>query len=269
MKLVALCAACIVCCASGVQAADLLSGTWTAGNGPDARVYVFKVSGDRITGIVCGPCDDPASVFRFEDGRIVDADHAVFYIRYDVGGPEFRRYGPYRERVDATIARDALKLSTRPEANAGAAVTSASLNRVVEHFELSPVPLPPAPASSQRVPSMSSSIEGRWVSVGRTAQQNWILKVRDNRVWGLVCGPCTPAVVAMIDEGWIDGDTITFYINHIDTPPDASRQGIQRNVMTGKISGSPNANVMRFTWVREQSPAQTGEIVMLGPIKAP
>ena len=92
------------------------------------------------------------------------------------------------------------------------------------------------------------------MSVGRTAQQNWILKVNDNRVWGLVCGPCTPAVVAMIDEGRIDGDTITFYINHIDTPPDASRQGIQRNVMTGKISGSPNANVMRFTWVREQLP---------------
>ena len=70
MKLVAFCAACIVCWASGVQAADLLSGTWTAGTGPDARVYIFKVSGDRITGIVCGPCDDPASVFRIEDGRI-------------------------------------------------------------------------------------------------------------------------------------------------------------------------------------------------------
>jgi hypothetical protein len=259
MKLVAFCAACIVW-ASGVQAADLLSGTWTAGNGPDARIYIFKVSGDRITGIVCGPCDDPASVFRIEDGQIVGPDQAVFYIRHEVSG---------RERVDATIGRDQLKLSARPEANPGAAVTSASLNRVVEHFELSPVPLPPAPASAQRAPSISSSIEGRWVSVGRTAQQNWILKVRDNRVWGLVCGPCTPGVVAMIDEGWIDGDTITFYINHIDTPPDAGRQGIQRNVMTGKISGSPNANVMRFTWVREQSPAQSGEIVMLGPIKAP
>ena len=32
MKLVAFCAACIVCWASGVQAADLLSGTWTAGD---------------------------------------------------------------------------------------------------------------------------------------------------------------------------------------------------------------------------------------------
>ncbi|HZL92202.1 MAG TPA: hypothetical protein VFB99_01115, partial [Vicinamibacterales bacterium] len=149
MKLVAFCAACMVCWASGVRAADLLSGTWTAGNGPDARVYIFKVSGDRMTGIVCGPCDDPASVFRIEDGRIVGADEAVFYIRYDVGGPEFRRYGPYRERVDATTARDQLKLSARPEADPGAAVMSTSLTRVVENFELSPVPLPPARASSQ------------------------------------------------------------------------------------------------------------------------
>jgi hypothetical protein len=71
----------------------------------------------------------------------------------------------------------------------------------------------------------------------------------------------------MIDEGRIDGDTITFYINHIDTPPDAGRQGIQRNVMTGKITGSPNPNIMKFTWVRELSPNQTGEIVMIGPIR--
>jgi hypothetical protein len=266
MKLIAFFAASMVCWASGAHAADLLSGTWTAGDGPDARIYIFKVSGDRFTGIVCGPCDDPANVFRIEDGQMLGADKAVFYIRYDAGGPEFRRYGPYRERVEASTARNQLKLSARPETDPKAALTTASLKRVVENFELSPHPLPAAPSSQGAAPA-PSSIEGHWVSVGRTAQQNWILKVRDKRVWGLVCGPCTPAVVAMIDEGRIDGDTITFYINHIDTPPAADRQGIQRNVMTGKISGSGNANVMRFTWVREQSPAQTGEIVMIGPIR--
>jgi hypothetical protein len=267
MKFIALCVTCVVCWASSLQAADLLSGTWTAGDGSDVRTYIFKVSGDRITGLVCGTCDDPASVFRIEDGRILDANQAVFYIRYDVGGPEFRRYGPYRQRVDASIARNQVKLVSRPEADPSAALTSALLTRVVANFELSPLSLPPAPASSQGAATTSSSIEGRWVSVGRAAQQNWILKVKDNKVWGLVCGPCTPSVVAMIDDGRIDGETITFYINHLDTPPDPARQGIQRNVMTGKISGSPNANVMRFTWVRERSPEQTGEIVMIGPVR--
>jgi hypothetical protein len=72
-------------------------------------------------------------------------------------------------------------------------------------------------------------------------------------------------VVAMID-GRIDGNTIMFYINHIDTPPNANRKGIQRNVMTGTITGGDNANVMKFTWVGEGT-GNKGEITMIGPIR--
>jgi hypothetical protein len=263
MKVIALCAAAVVCWASSLQAADLLSGTWTAGDGPEAHIYVFKVTGDRFTGIVCGRCDDPASVFRIEDGRLIGADRASFFIRYDAGGPAFRRYGPYRERVEASVARNVVKLSARPESDASAAPSSVSLKRVVENFELGGGPLPPSPAGGDA--SKAAAIAGRWVSPGRVAQQNWVLKIDGNSVWGLVCGPCTPAVVAMID-GRIDGDTITFNINHIDTPPSPDRQGIQRNVMTGKLPEAGNPNVMRFNWVAEQTPTRTGEIVMIGPV---
>jgi hypothetical protein len=182
MRLFACCLACLVFSAPGLQAADLLSGTWTTGEG---------------------------------------------------------------------------------EADAGASPAALSLTRVVENFELNPQPLPPAPAGSSRAPT--AAVEGRWVSVRRTAQQNWILKVRGNEVWGLVCGPCTPAVVAMID-GRIDGETIMFYINHIDTPPNPNRMGIQRNVMTGTMTGGNNANIMKFTWVSEGS-TNKGEITMIGPIR--
>jgi hypothetical protein len=150
-----------------------------------------------------------------------------------------------------------------PIADASAAPSSVSLKRVVENFELSDRPLPPSPAGGEA--SKAATIAGRWVSPGRVAQQNWILKIEGNAVWGLVCGPCTPAVVAMID-GRIDGDTITFFINHIDTPPSPDRQGIQRNVMTGKLPDPANPNVMKFGWVAEQTPARTGEIVMIGPV---
>lgn len=265
MRLIALCAACMMCWASGVQAADLVSGTWTAGDGTATRVYVFKVSGDRLTGIVCGPCDDPASLSRIEDGRILGEDKATFFIRHDAGGLASRRPGPYRERVDASIARNAMRLSARPEADATAATTSISLARVVENFELNPQPLPPAPAVSAKPSAAASRVAGHWVSVGRVAQQNWILKVQGDEVWGLVCGPCTPTVVAMID-GRIDGDTITFNINHIDTPPSSTRQGIQRNIMTGAIGVANNANVMKFTWVSEGT-TNTGDITMIGPIR--
>jgi hypothetical protein len=257
MRLIAFCAVCVVCWAPSVQAADLLSGTWTAGDGPQARTYIFKVTGDRFTGIVCGPCDDPASVFRIEDGRILDADRASFLIRHDAGR---------RERVEASMARNALKLSVRPEATPSASPSSISLKRVVEDFELGDRPLPAAQAGAGAEALKSSSIQGRWVSPGRVAQQNWILNVQDDGVWGLVCGPCTPAVVAMID-GRVDGDTVTFYINHIDTPPNPNREVIRRNVMTAKLPAPGSPNLMRFTWVSEQSPGQTGEIVMFGPMR--
>ncbi len=256
MKVVTFCVAFVVCWASSVHAADLLSGTWTAGDGPQARIYIFKVSGDRFTGIVCGPCDDHANVFRIEEGRVVGADKASFFIRRNAGG---------RERVEASVARNALKLSSRPEADANAAPSSVSLKRVVQDFELGSAPPPVAPASAGAAAG-SSAIQGRWVSPGRVAQQNWILNVQDGTVWGLVCGPCTPAVVAMID-GRVDGDTITFNINHIDTPPNANRDVIRRNVMTAKLPVPSSPNLMRFNWVSEQDTSRTGEIVMFGPIR--
>jgi len=263
MRLLAIWAACLVGSVSGLQAADLVSGTWTAGDGPAARVYVFKVSGDRITGIVCGPCNDPAHVFRIEDGRLLGEDRATFFIRSKPGAPASRGNGNERERVEASLSRNVMSLSARPESDATAAGVSISLRRVVENFELNPQPLPPGPPNSGTAPARS--VEGHWVSVGRTAQQNWILNVESGEVWGLVCGPCTPAVVTMID-GYVDGDKVLFYINHIDTPPNPTRKGIQRNVMTGTMTGGDNSNVMKFTWVGEGS-GNTGAITMIGPIR--
>ena len=257
MRFIAFCAACVVCWAPSLLAADLLSGTWTAGEGPQARTYVLKVSGDRFTGIVCGPCDDPANVLRIEDGRVLGADKATFFIRHGAGR---------RERVEAALAPNAMKLAARPEADPSATPASVSLKRVVENFELGDRPLPAPPTSAGAASPTASSIQGRWVSPGRVAQQNWILNVQGDGVWGLVCGPCTSAVVAMID-GRVDGDTITFYINHIDTPPSPNSQGIRRNVMTAKLPAPGSPNLMRFTWVSEQNPAQTGEIVMFGPMR--
>src|SRR5690349_8601780 len=39
MRFIALCVTCVVFSASGVHAADLVSGTWTTGDGASARVY--------------------------------------------------------------------------------------------------------------------------------------------------------------------------------------------------------------------------------------
>jgi hypothetical protein len=110
----------------------------------------------------------------------------------------------------------------------------------------------------------TSPIDGKWVAAGRVTQQNFVLKVRDNRIWGLVCGPCNPEGVFLIDDGSVDGDAVTFYINHIDTPPSPARHGLNRNIMRGMLTG----NVMKFKWVREGAENEPGgEMVLIGPLR--
>ena len=68
----------------------------------------------------------------------------------------------------------------------------------------------------------------------------------------------------MIDDGEVDGNALTFYINHIDTPPSAQRTGLSRNIMRGALIG----NVMKFKWVREGAENEPGgEMVLIGPIR--
>ena len=99
---------------------------------------------------------------------------------------------------------------------------------------------------------------------GASAQQNLVLKVRGGKVWGVICGPCTPDIVALVDDGTFDGTTVKFYINHIDTPPSPQQRGVRRNIMTGTLSG----NVIKFKWVREGAETEPGgEMVFIGPIR--
>jgi hypothetical protein len=245
--------------------AEGLSGTWTVGAGPAARTYVFKVQGDRFHGVVCGPCDDPASVFRIEDGRLLDSARVIFFIRYDIGGPLFGKYGPYRDQVTADRAGNQLTLRAQREGGSEGPVTTV-LKRVVDTYTGLDVVARSGvtSGSSSRAPSTPAPIEGKWVAAGRVSQQNFILKVRDNTVWGLICGPCNPEGVFMIDDGTFDGNAMTFYINHLDTPPSTRTTGLTRNIMRGTLVG----NVMKFKWVREGHENEPGgEMTLIGPIR--
>jgi len=255
-------AALVALLAPPVQAADGLSGAWTSAGGA-GQTYVFKVQGDRFTGIVCGPCDDPAAVFRIEDGKILDANRLAFSISYDVGGPQFKQYGPYRDQVTATRSGNQLAIRAQRQ---GAPLNPLGdvLKRVVDNYAGLNLPAAAAGAIAPAAESKPSLIEGRWIAAGRVAQQNVILKIRDNKVWGLICGPCNPEGVFLIDDGAVDGNALTFYINHIDTPPSAQRNGLSRNIMRGALTG----NVMKFKWVREGAENEPGgEMVLIGPIR--
>jgi hypothetical protein len=245
-----------------LHAADGLSGAWTADRERAVQTFVFKTqSDDRFGGIVCGPCDDPSAVFRIEDGRMNGDSQITFFIAYDVGGPLFQKFGAYRDQVTATRSGDQWTLRAQRLGGAEAPVTTV-LKRVVAGYE--GLTSPRATASSPRAGSKPSPIEGKWVAAGRNTQQNFILKIRDNKVWGLICGPCTPEGIFLIDDGAVDGNNVTFYINHLDTPPSARKTGVNRNLMRGTLTG----NVMKFTWVREGAEDQPGgEMTLIGPIR--
>jgi hypothetical protein len=262
MKQLTLATALVVLFPVAGAAAAGLSGTWMSGGG--GQTFVFKVHGDWFTGLVCGPCDDPSSVFKIDEGRMLDSDRLAFTIAYDTGGPDFKRVGPYRAHVTATLAGNQLTMVAQHAAGRGTGVTTV-LKRVVDGYAgVNPESVVATVPSLSREASKPSPIEGKWVAAGRNAQQNFILKVRDNRIWGLVCGPCNPDGVFLIDDGTFDGSNVTFYINHLDTPPSARKSGISRNIMRGTLSG----NVMKFKWVREGAEDQPGgEMTLVGPIR--
>jgi hypothetical protein len=228
-------------------------------------MFIFKASGDRFGGIACGPCDRAASVFRIEDGRM-DGDRISFVVSYGAGGPRSKELGSYRDRVSGSIVNGRLALTAQPEGRTAAAL-KLSLKRVVEGFVPNMTNVPPSSllaADPVADSAPSSPIDGRWVAVGARAQQNLTLKVRGQKVWGVICGPCTPDIVALVDDGTFDGTTVKFYINHIDTPPSPQQQGVRRNIMTGTVS----SNVIRFKWVREGAETEPGgEMVFIGPIR--
>jgi hypothetical protein len=248
--------------ASPILAADQLSGAWTTMGDSPAQIFIFKASGDRFAGVACGPCDRAASVFRIEDGRM-DGDRVSFVVSYGAGGPRFKELGSYRDRVAGSIVNGRLSLTAQPEGRAAPASTL-SLKRVVEGFVPNTANVPPSSLLTADPTTAPSSIDGRWVSPGRSAQQNLILKVRGQKVWGVICGPCTPDIVALVDDGTFDGTTLKFYINHIDTPPSPQQPGVRRNIMTGSVSG----NIIRFKWVREGAETDPGgEMMFIGPIR--
>src|SRR5438093_7672575 len=169
--------------ASPALAADRLSGTWTTG-GSAPRTFVFKSSGDRFAGIACGPCDTPATVFRVEEGRMLDGDRLTFFVSHDTDGPRVKVRGRYRDRFVGSFVEGQLSLTVQPEGGKGPA-SALTLKRVVEGFVPDTSNVPPSSLLEPDPAGPPSPIEGRWV-FAFTPQQNLILKVRGQKVWGVI-----------------------------------------------------------------------------------
>jgi hypothetical protein len=163
--------------AAPAAAADGVIGTWMSGAGPSAKTYVFKTHDHAFIGTVCGPCDDPSTVFRVADGAVTDATHVSFSI---VGGD-----GP----ATSTIAL------TRVDGEGSLLATVRSVAAP------KPARLDGRWVAAGRVAQQNVTLKLR----------------DGNTVWGVICGPCDkPSGVFLIEDGMLDGDAISFFIHHTE-----------------------------------------------------
>jgi hypothetical protein len=161
--------------AAPAAAADGALSTWTSGAGSSAKTYVFKARGTTFVGAVCGPCDDPSTVFRVADGAAIDDGHASFSI---VGGD--------------TVAPSTITLTRVDEAGSLVATVKS-------------VAAPKTPRLDGRWVAA-----GRLAQQNVTLKLR-----DGSSVWGVICGPCDkPAGVFLIEDGVLDGEAISFFIHH-------------------------------------------------------
>ena len=158
-------------------AADGAISTWVSGAGPSAKTYVLKTRGTTFTGVVCGPCDDPSTVFRITDGTATDDTHASFSI---VGGAITTPSKITLTRVDGEGSLEATVKS----------VAAPKTPRLDGRW-----------VAAGRVAQQNVTLKLR----------------DGNTVWGVICGPCDkPGGVFLIEDGVLDADAISFFIHHTD-----------------------------------------------------
>jgi hypothetical protein len=159
------------------MAADGAISTWVSGAGPSAKTYVLKTRGTTFTGVVCGPCDDPSTVFRITDGTATDDTHASFSI---VGGGGTAPSKITLTRVDGDGSLEATVKS----------VAAPRPSRLEGRW-----------VAAGRIAQQNATLKLR----------------DGDRVWGVICGPCDkPAGVFLVEDGALDGDAISFFIHHTD-----------------------------------------------------
>lgn len=157
-------------------AADGAISTWVSGAGPSAKTFVLKARGTTFTGAVCGPCDNPSTVFRIE-GTASDDTHASLAI---LGG---------ESRTPSTITL------TRVDGDGTlvAAVKS--------------VAAPKTPRLDGRWIAPGRVAQQNFTLKLRDASTVWGV------ICG-PCDK--PAGVFLLDDGALEGDAITFFIHHTD-----------------------------------------------------
>jgi hypothetical protein len=87
-----------------------LDGLWVWSDGPGRQHFLFRAVGDRIQGMVCGPCDNPWTFGALDNG-VIRGDTFTFDINHEDWGIGIE-FGPYVNHATATLSRHELHLRT-------------------------------------------------------------------------------------------------------------------------------------------------------------
>jgi hypothetical protein len=85
-----------------------LEGLWLFGTGPGKQHFTFREVGDRMLGVVCGPCDNPYT-FGFIDNMAIRGDTLTFDINHEDAGIGIE-FGPFENHATATVSRHEMHL---------------------------------------------------------------------------------------------------------------------------------------------------------------
>ena len=85
-----------------------IEGLWVFGTGPAKQNFSFRRVGDRILGVVCGPCDNPYT-FGVIDNVAIRGDTMTFDINHTDAGIGIE-YGPFANHVTTTVSHHEMHL---------------------------------------------------------------------------------------------------------------------------------------------------------------
>jgi len=88
-----------------------VSGVWLSGSGPGKQYFIFKPHKNNLRGLVCGPCDNPASFAPLEAMRL-EGDTLYFDIVHEDNGFGIEEHGPFRNITSARVVRNEMHLHT-------------------------------------------------------------------------------------------------------------------------------------------------------------